>query len=138
MSVLEKIRSRTGLLVGIIGLALIIFVLESLLGSGGSLFSGDDTLIGKIAGDKIDYSTFNNKVNEVTNQWQQGNPNASLDDKTKEQITESVWAQMINERVVKNAAILAGHIPGRAISATGTLKFSLKTNIDLDKEIDII
>ncbi len=102
MSVLEKIRSRTGLLVGIIGLALIIFVLESLLGSGGALFSSDDTLVGKIAGDKIDYTTFNNKVNEVTNQWQQGNPNASLDDKTKEQITESVWAQMINERVVKN------------------------------------
>jgi peptidyl-prolyl cis-trans isomerase D len=101
MSVLEKIRSRTGLLVGIIGLALVIFVLESLLGSGGALFSGDDTLVGKIAGDKIDYSTFNNKVNEVTNQWQQGNPGASLDDKTKEQITESVWAQMINERIVK-------------------------------------
>lgn len=40
-----------------------------------------------------------------------------------------------NERVVKNAALLAGHVPGRAISATGTLKFSLKTNIDLDKEI---
>ena len=102
MSVLEKIRSRTGLLVGIIGLALVIFVLESLLGSGGALFSSDDNLVGKIAGDKIDYTTFNNKVNEITAQWQQGNPGASLDDKTKEQITESVWAQMINERVVKN------------------------------------
>lgn len=102
MSVLEKIRSRTGLLVGIVGLALIIFVLESLLGSGGALFSGNDTLVGKIAGDKIDYTTFNNKVNEVIAQWQQGNPNASLDDKTKEQITESVWNQMINDRIVKN------------------------------------
>ena len=102
MSVLEKIRSRTGLLVGIIGLALVIFVLESLLGSGGALFGGDDTLVGKIAGDKIDYTTFNTKVNEVTNQWQQGNSGATLDDKTKEQITESVWAQMINERIVKN------------------------------------
>jgi hypothetical protein len=40
-----------------------------------------------------------------------------------------------NERVVKNAALLAGHVPGRAISATGTLKFTLKTNIDLDKEV---
>ena len=57
MSVLEKIRSRTGLLVGIIGLALVIFVLESLLGSGGALFSSDDNLVGKIAGDKIDYTT---------------------------------------------------------------------------------
>ena len=41
----------------------------------------------------------------------------------------------LNERIIRNAAIAAGHIPGRAISATGTLKFTLKTNIDLDKEI---
>ena len=36
----------------------------------------------------------------------------------------------LNERVIKNTAILAGHIPGRAISATGTLQLSLKSNID--------
>ena len=41
----------------------------------------------------------------------------------------------LNERVIKNTAILAGHIPGRAISATGTLKLSLKSNIDFEKEI---
>ncbi len=40
-----------------------------------------------------------------------------------------------NERIIRNAAIFAGHNPGRAISATGTLRFTLKTNIDLDKEI---
>lgn len=41
----------------------------------------------------------------------------------------------LNERIIRNAAIFAGHNPGRAISATGTLRFTLKTNIDLDKEI---
>lgn len=101
MSILEKIRSKTGLLVGIIGLALVIFILESLLGSGGALFSGNDTLVGKIAGDKIDYTTFNNKVNEITAQWQQANPQGTLDEKTKDQIHESVWAQMINDRIIK-------------------------------------
>jgi hypothetical protein len=40
-----------------------------------------------------------------------------------------------NERVIRNAALLAGHIPGRGISATGTLKFTLKSDVDLDKEI---
>lgn len=40
-----------------------------------------------------------------------------------------------NERVIKNAAIYAGHIPCRSISASGTLKFSLKTNIELEKDI---
>lgn len=41
----------------------------------------------------------------------------------------------LNERIIRNAAIFAGHNPGRAISATGTLKLTLKTNIDLGKDI---
>ena len=41
----------------------------------------------------------------------------------------------LNRRIIRNAAITAGHIPGRAISASGTLRFSLKTNIDLEREV---
>lgn len=40
-----------------------------------------------------------------------------------------------NERVIKNAAILAGHIPTRAISASGTLKLVRKAGVDLDQEL---
>lgn len=40
-----------------------------------------------------------------------------------------------NERVVRNAAIFAGHNPGRAISATGTLKLVVKSGIDLETEL---
>ena len=40
-----------------------------------------------------------------------------------------------NERIIRNAAIFAGHIPGRSISASGTLKFTLKPSVDLEKEI---
>lgn len=101
MSVLEKIRSKTGLLVGIIGLALVIFILESLLGSGGALFGSSDTLVGKIAGDKIDYNTFNAKVEQQIVQIQQNNPQAQINDQTKEQIVNQVWQEMINERVNK-------------------------------------
>lgn len=101
MSVLEKIRSKTGLLVGIVGLALVIFILESLLGSGGALFSNQDTEVGVIAGDKIDVTAFSAKVNEQIAQIQKSNPNATIDDKTKEQIIESVWSQLINDKVIK-------------------------------------
>jgi len=41
----------------------------------------------------------------------------------------------LNEKIIRNAAILAGHNPTRSISATGTLMFTLKTNIDIDKEL---
>lgn len=40
-----------------------------------------------------------------------------------------------NEVVIKNAAILAGHIPTRAISATGTLRLVVKGGVDLEKEL---
>jgi len=41
----------------------------------------------------------------------------------------------INSRAIKNAAIFAGHIPARAVSATGTLKFTVKTSVDLAAEL---
>ncbi len=40
-----------------------------------------------------------------------------------------------NKKIIRNAAIFAGHIPGRAISSTGTLRFHLKSDIDIEKEI---
>jgi hypothetical protein len=40
-----------------------------------------------------------------------------------------------NERVIRNAAIYAGHNPGRGISATGTLKFTLKSSADIEADI---
>lgn len=40
-----------------------------------------------------------------------------------------------NERVIRNAAIFAGHIPGRAISATGVLKLTPKTDVEIAEKI---
>lgn len=40
-----------------------------------------------------------------------------------------------NKKIIKNAAIFAGHIPGRSISSTGTLRFHIKSDIDIEKEI---
>jgi hypothetical protein len=34
-------------------------------------------------------------------QIQQANPNQQIDDKMKEQIIESVWSQLINDKVLK-------------------------------------
>ena len=101
MSVLEKIRSRTGLLVGLVGLALAIFILESLLGSGRTLFGNDGSTVGKIAGETIDYNTYSNKVNEQVAIIMQNNPQATVDDNMRSQIGDQVWGQLVNDRVVK-------------------------------------
>jgi peptidyl-prolyl cis-trans isomerase D len=101
MSILEKIRNRTGLLVGIVGLALVIFILESLLGSGASLFRGSDTTVGNVAGKRIDVTDYQMKFNEQINTIMASNPQANIDDNTRQQIGQQVWSNYITDLVIK-------------------------------------
>ncbi|MEW6774577.1 MAG: peptidylprolyl isomerase [Bacteroidota bacterium] len=101
MSVLESIRKRTGLLVGLTGLALLIFILEALLGSGRSIFTSEERTVGEINGDKIDYLDFQNLVNQQINNIMQMNPNANIDENMKKNIIENVWTQLINDKVIQ-------------------------------------
>jgi hypothetical protein len=41
----------------------------------------------------------------------------------------------LNDIIIRNAAIFAGHIPGRNISATGNLKLTVKPGVELEKEL---
>src|SRR3954463_16712795 len=91
-SVLEKIRRRTGLLVGIVGLALIIFILESLLGSGASIFGGSEmSTVGTINGKKIDRNEFITRYENQLNNYRQRNQGKEADDATRSQAVESIW-----------------------------------------------
>jgi hypothetical protein len=40
-----------------------------------------------------------------------------------------------NENIIRNAALFAGHIPGRAISATGTIKLTIKAGNDIENSV---
>ncbi|MCW3076558.1 MAG: parvulin-like peptidyl-prolyl isomerase [Bacteroidetes bacterium] len=101
-SVLEKIRRRTALLVGIVGLALLIFILESLLSSGRSIFGGGDaSTIGVINGKKIDRNDFLMKVENQLNVIRQSKQNNDIDDATRSQVVDYTWQQMITDMVIK-------------------------------------
>jgi peptidyl-prolyl cis-trans isomerase D len=101
-SVLEMIRRRTGLLVGIVGLALVIFILESLLSSGQSIFGGDEaSSVGYINGKKVDRNEFINRVEYQTNQVKARRQSNDIDDQTRGQIIDYVWNQYINDLVIK-------------------------------------
>jgi peptidyl-prolyl cis-trans isomerase D len=102
VSVLESIRRRTGLLVGIVGLALLIFILESLLSSGQTIFGGGDAAsVGSINGKNIDRNDFLLRVENQINTYKQQRQTNDVDEATRLQITDFVWQQMINDLVVK-------------------------------------
>ncbi|MGZ4066242.1 MAG: peptidylprolyl isomerase, partial [Bacteroidia bacterium] len=99
MSVLEKIRSKTALLVGIIGVALLIFVLQSALETGNSLFGTNERTVGRIAGKNIDYNDFLTKYQTaVTNYEQNGQ---KVDDQSRQTLIDQVWNEFISDRVLK-------------------------------------
>ena len=101
-SILEKIRRRTGLLVGIVGLALVIFILESLLGSGASIFGGNEqSSIGSIHGKNIDRNEFLTKVENQLNIIRQQKQTNDIDDATRGQVLDYVWQQYVSDLVIK-------------------------------------
>ncbi len=101
MSVLESIRKRTGLLVGIVGLALVIFILESLLGSGSSIFGSDRSTVGVVNGKKIEYNEFITKVENQLNQIRQQKQSNDIDDQTRKQVVDYIFNGYISELVIK-------------------------------------
>jgi peptidyl-prolyl cis-trans isomerase D len=100
MSTLESLRKRSGLLVAIVGLALMAFVLTGLLSSPNSIFGGNDRLVGEIAGKGIKYDVFNAKVQETIESQKRNSGKTTLTESEIDGIVQQVWNQSINEQVM--------------------------------------
>jgi peptidyl-prolyl cis-trans isomerase D len=103
MSVLSSIRSRAGLLVAVIGIALLAFILGDIFTSGRSIFSSRETNVAVVGGEDISYLEFEHKVQEVLgqqlNQMKRSNPNATLDENTTDELVKDTWTRTINEKL---------------------------------------
>lgn len=95
MAVIGKIRSYSGLLIAIIGIALAAFVLGDFFGNGKN--QRRDFNVGKVGSTKIAYPEFEQKVVDRTESWKQqtGNPNISA--RENFQIRQQVWTEMLRE-----------------------------------------
>ena len=94
MSVIQKIRDKYARVAVIaIGLALLGFILMDALSSRGGIGSNDTTL-GKINGEKIDYETFNRQVQEITQR--PGNQGQDI----SQQVVNGLWQQEVMDVVM--------------------------------------
>ncbi|MCE3225977.1 MAG: PpiC-type peptidyl-prolyl cis-trans isomerase [Bacteroidetes bacterium] len=102
LSTLELIRRRKGLLVGIVGLAILIFILENFFSFGSTLFGGgDSSTVGYIGGKKIDRNDFLMKVENQLNQIRQQRQSNDIDDQTRQQVIDFIWQQYVTDLVIK-------------------------------------
>lgn len=102
MATLEKIRKRSGLLLIMVGLALVVFILTDLLSSGNSLLRGDAVNVGKINREAIDIMTFNALVDERIEIYKQQSGDFSLENASRKDFADVIWDELIREKVWGN------------------------------------
>ena len=97
MAVLEKIRSRAGLLVGIIALALFSFVVQGLFDPQNSIFGGGANKIGEINGNSVPGQEFQQKLSELEEQYKQNQGKTAVDENTRQQLINQVWNDYLDK-----------------------------------------
>ncbi len=100
MSTLAKIRNRSGLLVGIIALALLVFVLEQAFQSKNSFFAGDRTKVAEIAGKDVNIQEFEARV-EAALENEKNKSDKPLDDNTVDNLKNQAWNQLLFEKIMQ-------------------------------------
>lgn len=93
MAVISKIRNRSALLITVIGVAMGLFVLGDLLGSGSGLFQQQETNIAEIRGKKISFQEFEAMVQKEIG-------SETVDERGREQVRQRVWDILLQENIM--------------------------------------
>ncbi len=93
---LENIRNRSGLLLVVIGLAMLAFILTDLMSSSNGVVS-TDLVLGEVGDEEIDYQAFEQRVQKALEVQRASNPNVNID-----QVRNSVWNQVVRETILNN------------------------------------
>lgn len=97
MAVIQKLRDKYAKLTGgIIVVALLGFIFMDLGRGGGS----QSTTVGKVNGEKIDMTEYNDRITQQENQYQQQSQGQQLSADQQAQLRDQVWQQMVAEKVM--------------------------------------
>jgi peptidyl-prolyl cis-trans isomerase D len=94
MATLQKIRNRSGLLLAVIGIAIVAFMGQDFMDS---LTSGSKNSIGEVAGEELSIQHFEERVQKGTENWKNSNPNSTLTQSTLAQIRNAIWDEYVKE-----------------------------------------
>lgn len=108
MATLEKIRSKAGLLVTIVGLALFAFIIGDFLNSGSTYFRQSQEVLAEIDGEVVKIQDYQGRVDEMTEMYKMQSGQSSLPEEYQTQIRQSVFDGMVQEVVLDEATSKLG------------------------------
>jgi len=109
MATLEKIRSKAGLLVGVVGLALFAFIIGDFLRSGSIFFRQNKEKIAIVDGQSIGIREYQNELEVQTNNYK-SRMGASLSEDQQNQIRQMVFEEMVGSILLDNESKKIGFL----------------------------
>jgi peptidyl-prolyl cis-trans isomerase D len=101
MATLQKIRNNAGVLVaGVIGLALLSFILSDLFSTGSTLFRSTKNEIATIDGESVQIPDFQKKVEELGDIYKSNSGKNQIEESDWVQIREQVWQTLLKEKIL--------------------------------------
>ena len=103
MATLGNIRNRSGLLLAVIGIAMLAFILGDLMQSTNSVGSKNIIYVGEVLGEDVLRQKFEERVDQGIKNWkEQSSSEAILNQTTISQIRDQVWNQYVKDLVMEN------------------------------------
>ena len=113
MATLEKIRSKGVLLVAVVGLALLAFIVGDFLKEGSTYFNKSKETVAKIAGDDINIKEYSAAIEQLTEVYKIETGKTELGEDMMNQLRQSVWETMVNEKILNAEAKKLGLAVGK-------------------------
>jgi peptidyl-prolyl cis-trans isomerase D len=104
MSIITQIRNKAGLMVILIGLALVSFLLMDVFSQNSLFNQSNSNVIGEIDGEEITAPMFEERVAEAVENYKANSKTDKVDEATLSSLRDQVWNEMVRERIMKNAA----------------------------------
>ncbi len=101
MSIIQQIRDKAAWLVfGLIALSLVGFLLMDAFVGRSKLFGNRSTVVGEIDGQKIEYTSFEQQVNDQEEQYKQNK--VAINEAMQQNIRDNVWNQMVEDALLNS------------------------------------
>ena len=112
MGLMSYLRNRAGLVVTVIGLAIIAFLLGDIISYGTPFWMKNQNQVGSVNGESIDYQAFNAQVDQTTAMYQQQMGGTSSP-QMRNYAVQQVWNQFISQELLKQEIEKIGLSVGR-------------------------
>lgn len=112
MGLMSYLRNRAGLVVTIIGLAIIAFLLGDIISYGTPFWMKNQNQVGSVNGEAIDYQAFNAQVDQTTAMYQQ-QMGGTASSQMRNYAVQQVWNQFISQELLQQEIDKIGLAVGR-------------------------